>query len=286
MVTFDHGSPYITARSSVFKQYVEELVATGYATRWEPGTAVGQHYLDEQDENHVHTPAGWYVGTPGMSSIVRPLAEGVRLHTSHAVHTIEKEQNGWRIWFDNQTSAGPFAAVAVCVPAPQARLLMGPAAHLADGLGSVKMSPCWALMAQLDEQVLPALDVYSDISDVIRWVSRDSAKPGRPGSRGEAVVVHASPKWSRATEDADPEEIAADLWDEVSHILNLPPVRPRRMTAHLWPFGIVESSLGESYIFSHELNVGIAGDWCLGRLAEHAFESGLGLGRAIVASLT
>jgi predicted NAD/FAD-dependent oxidoreductase len=30
----------------------------------------------------------------------------------------------------------------------------------------------------------------------------------------------------------------------------------------------------------------MAGDWCYGRLAEHAFESGARLGRAIVESLT
>jgi renalase len=35
-------------------------------------------------------------------------------------------------------------------------------------------------------------------------------------------------------------------------------------------------------LFSTEHLVGVAGDWCLGRLAEHAFESGTLLGRAIV----
>jgi renalase len=57
------------------------------------------------------------------------------------------------------------------------------------------------------------------------------------------------------------------------------------MTAHLWKYGLVDHSLGESFVFSSDHNVGIAGDWCLGRLAEHAFESGTGLARAIVNSL-
>ena len=57
------------------------------------------------------------------------------------------------------------------------------------------------------------------------------------------------------------------------------------MTAYLWKHGLVDQSLGESYVFSSQHNVGAAGDWCLGRLAEHAFDSGSGLGRAIVAAL-
>lgn len=282
LVNFDHGAQYLTARTTAFKEYIDELRATGYAARWEPRTMIGG--TDENDENVAKHATGWYVGTPGMSSIVRPLAEGVRIHTNRTVHTIDRGEKGWHIWFDDQSQEGPFTAIAVCVPAPQARLLLGPVGHLADDIGRVRISPCWALMVRLDEPVFPAQDVFSDMSDVIRWIARNNTKPGR-SARGETIVVHASLGWSRETEDADPEMIAGDLWDEVSNLLGLPPTRPQQMTAHLWPHGIVESSLGESFIFSSEHRVGIAGDWCLGRLAEHAFASGTGLGRAIVNSI-
>jgi hypothetical protein len=57
------------------------------------------------------------------------------------------------------------------------------------------------------------------------------------------------------------------------------------MSAHLWSNGLVDQPLGETYLYSSEHNVGAAGDWCTGRLAEHAYDSGMGLGRAIAASL-
>ena len=79
--------------------------------------------------------------------------------------------------------------------------------------------------------------------------------------------------------------IAEELLSEVGRVLDLPPMRPTTTAAHLWKHGLVENSLGESYIFSSDENVGVAGDWCLGRLAEHAFMSGNGLGKAIAASL-
>ncbi|MGE0854691.1 MAG: NAD(P)/FAD-dependent oxidoreductase [Hyphomicrobiaceae bacterium] len=270
-IAFDHGAQYLTARSAQFKAYVDELSATGYAARWKPNTGGEQM-----------TP--WYVGTPGMSSIVRPLAESVRIHTSRRVHTINRTDKAWHVWFEDQTSAGPFAAIAVTVPAPEAQLLLGPIAEVGDPLQRVRMSPCWSLMVRLEQRTLPEQDVFSDMSDVIRWISRNNSKPGRSG-RGETIVVHASPKWSRELEDVEPEVIAEELWSEVSHLMSLPPVRPSQMTAHLWRHGLVDQSLGESYIYSSQHNVGIAGDWCLGRLGEHAFESGAALGRAIIASL-
>lgn len=276
LVTFDPGAQYVTARSSQFRAYIDELASTGYAARWTPKAHAGA-----QESVQMHP---WYVGTPGMASIVRPLTESVRVHTSRKVHTIERDEKGWHIWFEDETSVGPFSAIAVAVPAPQARLLLGRLDDIAEPLSRVRMSPCWALMVRLEERKLPDQDVFSDMSEVIRWIGRNSTKPGR-SVKGETIVVHASQAWSRETEDAEPEAVAEELWSEVSHILGLSPVRPSMLSAYLWRHGLVDQSLGESYIFSSQHNVGAAGDWCLGRLAEHAFDSGAGLGRAIVASL-
>jgi predicted NAD/FAD-dependent oxidoreductase len=139
-------------------------------------------------------------------------------------------------------------------------------------------------MVRLDDRVLPVQDVFSDMSDVVRWVARNNAKPGRP-PRGDHIIIHASPGWTRETEDVEPEVVALELWNEVCNLLSLPPKRPAQLSAHIWRYGLVDDALGETFVFSRDLRVGVAGDWCLGRLAEHAFESGSGLGRAIVESL-
>ncbi len=276
--TFDHGAQYVTARSASFKSYIDELVGLGYAARWTPRASRGG---DEGGGQMMP----WHVGTPGMASLVRPMAESVRIHTGRKVHTLEKIDKGWHVWFEDQTSVGPFNVAVVAVPAPQARLLLGQLDELAAPLSRVRMAPCWALMVRLEEKTLPDQDVFSDMSEVIRWIARNNTKPGR-SARGETIVVHASPTWSRETEDTDPEVVAEELWGEVSHVLGLPPVRPASMTAHLWRHGLVDQSLGETYLFSTEHRVGVAGDWCLGRLAEHAFDSGDRLGKAIISALS
>ena len=281
LTTFDHGAQYVTARSKRFSDYIEEMVAAGYAARWKPKTIGGE------GEGQM---LPWHVGMPGMASFVRPLAESVRIHNNRAVHTIQREsiarrnEQGWKLWFEDGSSEGHFSAVAIAVPAPEARLLLGRVEKLAAPLGKVRISPCWAILVRLDESIFPDQDVFSDMSEVIRWVARNSSKPGRKGV-GDHIVIHASPEWSRETEDADPEVVATEVWEEVSNALSLPPIRPAQMSAYLWKHGLVDTSLGESFEFSSEHMVGCAGDWCLGRLAEHAFESGVGLGKAMVNAL-
>ncbi len=275
--TFDYGAQYLTARSAQFRSFLDEVAGLGYAARWTPRTQVS-------GPEGAGQMLPWYVGTPGMASIVRPLTESLRIQTSRKVHTLERVDKGWRIWFEDETAVGPFAAVAVAVPAPEARLLLGRVGELASLMSPVRMAPCWALMIQFEERVLPEQDVFSDMSETIRWIARNNTKPAR-AKRGETIVIHAAPSWSRETEDADPDVIADELWGEASHALGLPPVRPIRKSAHLWRNGLVEQSLGETFLFSDSFKVGVAGDWCLGRLAEHAHESGLGLARAITSAL-
>ncbi len=273
--SFDTGAQYIAARTSTFQKYIDELVGSGYAAPWAPKGLNGEA---------TPTMQQWFVGTPGMSSILRPLAESVRIHTNRRVHTLKRNEKGWNLWFEDETSAGPFHAVVCAVPAREALLLLGRIDRLADPITRVRMSPCWAVMVRLDQHLLPDKEVYSDMSEVVRWVSLNNAKPGRTG-RGDQVLIHASPAWSRETEDADPEAVAEDLWAEVSHALGLAPTRPAQMSAYLWKHGLVETSLGETFLFSSEDMVGVTGDWCLGRLAEHAFDSGARLGKVIMDAL-
>ena len=275
LVPFDHGAQYVTARTDGFRTYIEELVGSAYATRWIPTAANG---------NGASQLTAWYVGTPGMSSLVRPLAEGVRLHTDRRVHTLQRGDKGWNLWFEDESRAGPFHAVAIATPAREASLLVGRLEDLALPLNRVRMAPTWAVLVRLEDRAFPTQDVFSDMSEVIRWVARNNAKPGRP-SRGDHIIIHAAPGWSRETEDVEPEVVASELWNEVCNVLSLPPIRPAQISAHLWRHGLVEESLGETFLFSTQHLVGVAGDWCLGRMAEHAYESGSGLGRAIVNAL-
>lgn len=278
--SFDHGAQYVTARGGSFGALLDELTDTGYAARWTPKT-------NSTGGDSVQL-LPWVVGTPGMASLIRPLAEGLRIHTGHKAHTIartdSKSDQAWHVWFEDQTTAGPFRAVVIAVPAPQARLLLGKLDDLAEQLNKVRMMPCWALMAAFTKPILPAQDVFSDMSEVIRWVSRNSHKPRR-SQELETIVVHASPGYSREAEDVEPDVIAEEIWLEVSRVLSLSSVKPEIMSAHLWRYGLVDQSLGESYIFSSEHMVGVTGDWCLGRLAEHAYDSGQSLARAIKSAL-
>jgi renalase len=274
---FDHGAQYLYAQDGEFRSYLTEISRLGYAERWSPR-------LNGNSSGGSAPGEPWIVGKPGMSATVRPLADSVRVVVGRRVQSLERRDNGWHLWFAEEVSVGPFEAVALAVPAAEAHRLLGDDDALSARLPLVRMLPCWALMVRIDDKNFPEQDVFVNVSEIVRWIARDNTKPGRDPA-GEALVVHASPAWSLAAQQADAEDVAEELWSEVGEILDLPPMRPSRKLAYLWHHGVVEQALGQTHLYSPLTRIGIAGDWCLGSFAEHAFTSGRHLGKAIADSL-
>ncbi len=178
-LAFDHGAQFITARSRPFVRYVNVARNAGAAAAWAPSIVEdGQRNWDAPIED-------WYVGTPGMSALVRPLARGLTIQTGTCVHELLRRDSSWELETDTGRRLGPFGAVVAAVPAPQALSLLAPHGRAFRHLISVRMAPCWSLMVSF-ERGLPVP------SDVLRWThgalalaARESSKPGRPSGTRE-----------------------------------------------------------------------------------------------------
>ena len=187
----------------------------------------------------------WVVGTPGMSSLFRPLVKMRDDRAGWRIQSLERRDKGWHLWFEDQASAGPFDAVAVAAPAAEARLLLGPHRRIGGAaVRDVRMAPCWALDgARSKRRYLPGSGrLFTDVSESHPAGSPATIRSPAAIQPARIIVIHASPsRGVREAEDADPEAVAEELWSEVSHVLGLPPVRPSRMTAHLWRHGTCRS---------------------------------------------
>lgn len=268
-LAFDHGATHLTARHALFH-------ATLDAAGAEPWAAEEMR-----------------VGVPGMSAIPRALAEGLDITLGREVVEIAGGPHGWVLRHATPrrpggtpgadvTEDGPFEAVVVAVPAPQAAsLLAGPAPALGRAVAAVRMAPCWTLMAAFAAP-LPLPDVIRPEGGPIAWAGRDSAKPGRDAAV-ECWVVQAGAAWSRDhLEMAEPEARAA-LLGAFAAVAGQTLPEPRHAAAHRWRYARVESPLGAPCLWDAALGLGVAGDWCLGARGEDAAESGTALAIAMAA---
>ena len=260
---FDHGAQYVTARGAGFAALIRDAITAGAAENWSP-TGSG---------NAVQGEDPWYVGTPTMSALMRPAADGIEIRLSTEITGIARQGQDWRVETASGVEAEPFRAVVVTTPAPQASRLVAMAPGLTEGLAGVRMAPCWALMVQFAGPVEPGFDVLRSPNDTLAWVVRNDSKPGRHGP-WETWVAHAGVEWTGRHLEDDREVVARYLLDALLPLIGGSRPDIRYAAAHRWRYARTLQPLGAPFLASEDGSLIVAGDWCLGARVECAFDSG------------
>ncbi|WP_375419632.1 NAD(P)/FAD-dependent oxidoreductase [uncultured Sphingomonas sp.] len=248
--SFDHGAQYLTARDPEFRSAIDDWEAHGVVAPW---PAAG---------------ANAWVGTPGMSAIVRHLAADVDVRWGTCVESIDRTEAEWRLY---PRIDGCYDAVILAIPAEQAAPLLAPHdPSMASEALACRSAPCWTVMLAFDLVLKTPGDIIRD-AGIIGWAARDVAKPGRSGA--ETWVIQATPDWSKAHLEDSAElvidRLVAAFAEHVAGRLPDPLVR----IAHRWRYArVAASDLGS--LWNAEERLGAAGDWLLGPRVESAWLSG------------
>ena len=273
---FDHGAQYATARDPAFIGMMQAMAAAGTAASW---PAAG----DDR-----------WCGIPGMSALARHMEqEGIgTLHAGRHAAFMHREGHGWFVRHRDAADtrpglvsdtggdvAGPFDQVAVALPAPQAAGLLQPHAFAAKA-ARAGMAPCWAAMLAFDEATT-APDLLRPEAGPLRWIARDSSRPGRAATP-ECWVAHATPEWSRDHLEQPAEAVLARLHTVFAAETGIA-AAPRYAAVHRWRYALAEAPLGTPALWDAAAGLGVCGDWCLGARVEAAFLSGRALADMMMA---
>lgn len=268
----DHGAQYFTARDATFRAEVDRWVSAGVAAPWQPRLAVfGARPAAEASE-----PTARFVGTPRMTSPAGFLAQGLNVQLQTTVTALVRQPTGWQLQTaEHGLLDTQFDAVLLAVPSPQAvPLLQGPAPDLATLAAGARMRGSWALMLRYDAPVALPFDAAFVNQGPLRWVARDSSKPGRPAGPGETWLLHAEAEWSEAHIEDTPEQ-AAEAMLTAFEALGAP--RPATWTAHRWRYADTAPPLEKEALWLPALGLGVCGDWLGSGKVEGAWRSGRAL---------
>ncbi len=304
--TFDLGAQYFTARGERFQRVARSWLDDGVCAPWRgrivavDGTGDPPRPVEAIDR---------LVGTPDMNALARHLARGLHVRTGHRVESIARHDGTLTLRGTVAPAGvtlgpaahhgsvlddlGSYDCVVVCLPAPQAALLLAPvSARLAAEARAVTLDPCLAVAlaaGEHDERALRGLDFDGAFvgregtpsASALAWVARDSSKPGRPA--GERWVLHASASWSRAWWAAPVAEVTEAMLTELSMLFDLGHLRPALTWVHRWSLARAATPLACGALFDDEGRVGLGGDWASGGRIEGAFLSGLALADRVLA---
>ena len=294
----DHGAQYFTARDPQFRAEVALWEQAGAAALWCPVMRLS----GDDGALSGGRASERFVGTPRMTAPAALLAASLTLHTNTAITGLRRDTNGWRLQaaragqpagqpdgqFDGHIERprnAHYDAVVLAVPAPQAvPLLQARApelAALAALAAGARMHACWAMMLRFEAPLALGFDAAFVDQGPLRWVARDSSKPGRDGA--ETWLLHASAAWSDAHTALDADSVAAQL---LPAFAALGGALPHSWSAHRWLYASTEPALTETCAWDAGQGLGLCGDWLNGGTVEAAWLSGRALAQRIVPACT
>lgn len=263
--TLDHGAQFFTVRSEEFASHVKTWLDAGVVHEWCRG-------FDAED-GHPR-----YVGSKGMSSIAKHLAQGLNVRTSALVFSLERTTSSYNVITDDGV-AHACDKVLLTAPIPQSfSLLFGAGIEMPAELRSIDYDRTLGLLAVLDSNAhnvrSPGGMQFPD--DVFSFIGDNSAKGI---SATHALTFHANPEWSRSHFDLELDEI---------HSLLLTAVRPWLGNAQIlesqpkkWRFATPQGSWPDACWVDETQSLVMAGDAFAGPKMEGAALSGLAAARAL-----
>jgi len=276
---FDHGAQYFTVRDPDFAAALAPRIATGDVARWEARFVriasdggllpAGPAGPDGSSDRGVR-----YVARPGMSALAGFLAEEIGVERESRVVALARDGADWTLRTESGRTLGPFRAVLLACPAPQAaELLAGPAPGLAVACEGARMLPCWAAMVAFDEPLERGFDAAFVVDGALAWAARDASKPGR-ATTPDTWVLHATPEWSAVRLEDAPGGVANDLLARFLALSGVPDRKPATVLAHRWRYARSAKAGGAGPLVESQLRLGVTGEWTRGNRIEDAFRAG------------
>ena len=284
---FDHGAQYFTVKDGRFKTYADAWLEAGVVAPWDARIAAVEG--DDVEEKDVPP---FLVGVPAMDAVPKHLAADLTVHSGRLVTELKRGGDGWELQFEHGDPAGGFGTVLVTAPAPQTADLLDGHGNLAATAREAKHRACWAALAEyptdpnlpFDGAFLNDGELPDGAPNPLAWAAREASKPKRPGGPA-AWTLHAKPGWSDSHVDRDPADVLPELLAAFAAVVEratgktLP--APASATAHRWRYAHVAEAAsgpgGGECLYDADLNLGAAGDWCVGGRVEGAFLSGVAL---------
>jgi predicted NAD/FAD-dependent oxidoreductase len=256
-LAFDHGAQYFTVRDQRFSELAAEWDRDRVIARW-----TGQIVMfDGEGWEELEDDTVRYAGIPGMSAIVNAMTAGLDIKYGQRIESLEPLQRD----FDH---------VIVSVPAPLAVPLVAHLPALAGKAASVAMQPNWTVMAAFEQRVAARFDAAFVNGSAVNWIARNSSKPRR-NWQIETWVIQASPTWSLAHRDDQPDDVGAFLMEAFEDLIPAGLPRAFYATVHRWRHAAADPPLASGAIHDPDSKITLCGDWCKGPRLEDAYLSGL-----------
>lgn len=256
----DHGAQYFSVKSPEFKAPIEEFTSNNITKEWQLA----------QRENIR------YIGTKGMNSIPKKLAESLNVKINEKVVAI----TGNMIKTESGNSY-EFAHLIITIPIPQIIELLEnskitPTEKDQAVLSSIEYDPCIAVMAILKQPTdIPSGGIILE-NQPVAWIADNFQKGISPLP---TVTLHASADYSKNRLEDDLQVVSKEMLASVGQYIPSETIISTQV--HRWRYSLARKRYESAFYQLENRSIFLAGDgFGIGNV-EGAFLSGYKVAMAI-----
>jgi hypothetical protein len=259
---FDHGTPYITARSEKFKIFVHQLTDKNIITQWLPKIqSIGLH--QKPFKRTFFEPH--YVGFSRMNDIAKYIyqqcADKITLYLDTEIKSVTQNKHHITLTDKNEINYELFDKLIITAPANQAYYLLPHHIPYRDLLQQVELNPLYCMMIGTPDKLKGQTGLYICDDMMIDKIIINSSKPNRL-QHGTSLVVQSTSQWAMMHIDADIPNKQQELTEQTFKLLHLTDLNIDYHTTHRWRYAKVSKPLNEPFLWDTNSQIGICADWC------------------------
>ena len=275
---FDHGTPFFTAKSKIFRRFLNMMMASGSIEEWAL-RLVDYGQCGNKDTINMAESGAYYLGVPTMNAFINKIALSVEVKSGKKVAGVMKENGKWTIVDQENRAYSDFDWV-ICTTPPSQMLAIVPEEYLAaKSFDLVQMSPCFVMMVGFKKRI----DIDFDVADVsnaeISKVIIDHNKPHRKGL--PSAVVYSTIDYAEKNLNGDAVTIKNTLLKSFLSVLKVDPEAIDLCLIHKWVFSELVSRAIMPACVDPRAQFAACGDWNHGGGVEGAFLSAYRLSKYI-----
>ena len=256
---FDHGAQFFTARTLMFREFVQHYIDAGSIAEWK-GPLVNLEAGKETTE-FPWTEAHW-VGSPNMNSFCKAISDGIKVHASCEVMPLNQaKDDDWILSDKNGVNLGRFDWVVSTAPPKQTLRLFAQHIGHVPSLEMSSMKGCYTLMIGLNRAWDKPWIAARCSNQVIQWISVNSSKPGR-NQNITCVIVHSNNEWAEAHIDDEENSIKNMILKQFLLLTGIDAHKAEHVSLHRWRFAMSQNKEKIKPYLDDRLHLAAVGDWC------------------------
>jgi predicted NAD/FAD-dependent oxidoreductase len=268
---FDHGAPFFRAKHTIFKDFIQNLVAKGIVKIWQGRFAEINSTKIERISQWDESPAH-FIGSPKMTSVCKFLLQHSTCHLQTKIEKIKKQNEHWEVFSENEY-LGKFDWVISTIPPAQALSIIPRNTIITPALEKVKMQGCFSLMIGNKEHIQSAFDMALVRNSDISWLSFNNTKHN--SSKKQSIIALSTNNWADIHMEISDDEAKKHLLNKASEILQHDFNSTNYVALHKWRYANIKRQSGPDAYIDHNNRIAACGDWCKQGIVEAAYLSAL-----------